>query len=103
MLLLSLALLAAAPSPLTLDEALAEAARGNADVQLARASADLAGVDVYASYAGVLPRLDLSAAFGHDFTGAGTLVTTVPVLDRNGIPTVDPSTGLPVFRQEIVP
>src|SRR6266545_8274651 len=84
-----------AGSALTLDDALAEAAHANADVVLARANADLAGIDAYASYAGVLPRLDLSATFGHDFAGASSVVTAFPT-------SVDPNTGLPVFQQAVV-
>jgi outer membrane protein len=94
------ALLAAlsAAAPITLDEALAEAARANADIALARASADLGGVDAYASYAGVLPRLDLSAAFGHQFTGASTQVTAFPqfTIGPNGVP-------VPVLDQDLKP
>jgi outer membrane protein TolC len=89
---------AAASVPLTLDDALAEAARASTDVQLARAQRDAAGVDAYASYAGVLPRLDLNAAFGHDFSGARRFVTLVPNL------TFDPVTGAPnlSFQQRVV-
>jgi outer membrane protein len=103
---LALALAAAqlSTAPLTLDDALAEAARANADIGLARASAELSGVDTYASYAGVLPRLDLSASFGHQFSGASSTVTAFPVVDpTTGLPSVDPATGLPVFQQRVVP
>lgn len=88
--LLLATLLAAAPgAPLTLDEALAEAARKNLDVELSRAQALSAGVDVYGSYAGVLPRLDLAASFGHDFFGARSVVEPVPTgLDASGTPIV---------------
>lgn len=51
---------------LTLDEALGEASRANPDLLLARNQVQLAGVDVYASWSGVLPRLDLTGAFGRD-------------------------------------
>ena len=93
--LLLAALLAAAPgASLTLDDALAEAARKNLDVELSRAQALSAGVDTYASYAGVLPRLDLSASFGHDFSGGRSLVTAFPTgLD---------ATGTPIFEQQAV-
>lgn len=94
--LLSLALATqAGQAPLTLDDALAEATRANADVKLARASAELSGVDVYGSYAGVLPRLDLNAAFGRDLVGARSIVTAFPT-------SIDPNTGQPVFEQRQV-
>ena len=54
LLLLSLALAAADPSPITLDEALAFAARANVDLKIAGTDRALAGVDEYASWAGVL-------------------------------------------------
>jgi outer membrane protein len=94
---LSLALLAGASPPpaLTLDDALTEAARANADVELARTQSLAAGTDVYGSYAGVLPRLDLSAAFGHDFVGARNTVAAFPT-------SIDPSTGQPIFQQSVV-
>jgi len=89
---------AAAGAPITLDDALAEAARANADVKLAQAQSALSGVDTYASYAGVLPRLDLSAAFGRDFIGARRSVNVVPTIG------IDPSTGAPTlaFSQAVV-
>ncbi len=96
--LLIAALLSQVPPPrgaLTLDDALTEAARANADLKLARAQADLAGVDVYASYAGVLPRLDLSASFGRDFIGTRRTVTTFPT-------GVDPTSGQLIFEQQAV-
>jgi outer membrane protein TolC len=88
--LLAIALLSPAapalPAPITLDDALAEAARQSPDLALARAQSDSAGVDAYASYAGVLPRLDLAAAFGRDFIGPQTTIQTVPVgLDASGL------------------
>jgi outer membrane protein TolC len=87
--LLAAALSAAAPAgPLTLDDALAEAASANHDLRLARVERDRARTDVYGSYSGVLPRLDLSAGFGRTFVGARQSVEVVPV--------VDPATGLPV-------
>ncbi len=95
-LLLPLALaLAAAPPPLTLDDALAEASGGSADLELSRTQAAQASVERFASYAGVLPRLDLTASFGHDFGGAGSAVLTFPTR-------LDPVTGLPVFEQRAV-
>lgn len=71
-----LALLAAAPlaaaaePPLTLDEALARASRQSHDLAIARADAGLAGADALASWQGLLPRLDLTGAAGHQFFGA---------------------------------
>jgi outer membrane protein TolC len=61
---------ALAAPPLTLDEALAVASRESPDLALARADADAADADRTASVAGVLPRLDLSSSFGHDYVGA---------------------------------
>ena len=50
----------------------------------------------FASYAGVLPRLDLTASFGHDFVGARSAVTAFPTR-------LDPASGVPVFEQRVVP
>src|SRR5690349_17431961 len=72
--LLSLAVAA----PLTLDDALALAARQNADLLTARADADSAAADARQSYAGVLPRLDVNGAFGRQFEGAQDQVNVVP-------------------------
>lgn len=66
---------ARAEAPLTLDEALAAAARASPDLALARADAESAAADRMASTGLVLPRLDLQASFGHDFTGPSALVT----------------------------
>ena len=60
-LLVSAALAAAPGAPLTLDEALAEAARENPDLAAARADHGMAAADRTASVSGVLPRLDLAA------------------------------------------
>lgn len=60
---------ARAETPLTLDEALAVAARESPDLALARADAESAATEPVASTGLVLPRLDLQASFGHDFTG----------------------------------
>jgi outer membrane protein TolC len=60
---------ARAETPLTLDAALALAARESPDLALARADAESAGAEPIASTGLVLPRLDLQASFGHDFTG----------------------------------
>ena len=64
LLLLPLALAAAEAPPITLDEALATAAKSNVDLKISGTDRALAGVDEYASWAGVLPRLDLGAYFG---------------------------------------
>jgi outer membrane protein len=61
---------ARAAPPLTLDEALATAARTSPDLAIARADLDGAAADPLASTAAVLPRLDLQASFGHNYTGA---------------------------------
>jgi outer membrane protein TolC len=60
---------ARAEPPLTLDEALAVAARESPDLALARADADSAAADRTSALAGVLPRLDLSSSFGREFAG----------------------------------
>jgi outer membrane protein TolC len=73
--LAALLLAAAAPAlgaPLTLDDALTEAAQANPDLAAARADVDAAGADRTTAWSGVLPRLDLQAAFGHTFTGTKT-------------------------------
>jgi outer membrane protein len=59
--LLAVALSAA---PLTLDDALALAAKRNPELQLSRADAEAAGANVRLSYGGVLPRLDLGLRLG---------------------------------------
>jgi len=74
---LALALAVAAPSParaepLTLDDALAEAARQSHDLAISRADAGLAGADVTSATSALLPRLDLSASAGRQFFGPGT-------------------------------
>jgi outer membrane protein TolC len=97
---LLLALLVAAPAaslaaPLTLDDALALAGRENRSLALAREDRAAASADAYGSYAGVLPRLDVSARFGRSFLGGTTQVRVVPV--------VDPVTGdITGFGQESV-
>jgi outer membrane protein len=77
--LLALALPAAAAPPITLDEALAAAARANLDLRLAETDRDAAGVEEFASWAGVLPRLDLQAVFENDYTASGQQLTITPV------------------------
>jgi outer membrane protein TolC len=70
--------LAASAAPLTLDDALALAARESHDLVIARADADMAGADGLAAWQGVLPRLDLTAGGGHQFINS-----TLPVLGSN--------------------
>jgi outer membrane protein len=60
----------AAAAPLTLDEALALAARQSGDLAVARATRDAAAVDLYQSWQGVLPRLDLTASYGQTYIAA---------------------------------
>ncbi len=70
--LLALALavpLGATAAPLTLDDALALAARQSRDLDIARADASLAGADGLGAWQGVLPRLDLTSFAGHQFYG----------------------------------
>jgi outer membrane protein TolC len=100
-------LLAAAPAvgeePLTLDAALALAARQSHDLALSRADASSADADATAAFAGVLPRLDLTASAGRQFTGDTSDVQLVPVFDPvTGLPVVDPATGLPRYEQQVV-
>jgi outer membrane protein TolC len=81
--LAALAVLAGLPSaaraeaPLTLDDALAIAARDSADLAIARADAASAAADYTAGVGGVLPRLDLSTAFGLEFAGPSEARTLV--------------------------
>lgn len=63
---------------LTLDDALAAAAKGNADLGIARATRDVAAVDLYQSYSGILPRLDLAGAFGKQLYAPQRSVYPVP-------------------------
>jgi outer membrane protein TolC len=77
--LLAAALPAGAAGPITLDEALAAAARANLDLKIAETDREAAGVEEYASWAGVLPRLDLQATFENDYTAAGQQLTISPV------------------------
>ncbi|HSB20906.1 MAG TPA: TolC family protein [Anaeromyxobacteraceae bacterium] len=58
---------AAGAAPLTLDDALAVAAKHNGDLEVARAVREVAAVDLYQSWSGVLPRLDLTGAFGRTY------------------------------------
>lgn len=83
--LLLIALAAAtATSPITLDEALATAAKANVDLKIAGTDRAIAGADEYGSYAGVLPRLDLSASFGGIYTAASTQnISTIKSITQN--------------------
>ncbi len=76
--LLAVLRLTMAAGPLTLDDALALAAKRNADLEIARADQEAAAVDSRESYKGVLPRLDLNGAFGRQFQGAQQQVNVVP-------------------------
>jgi len=89
---------ARAAAPITLDEALSAAAQGNADLAVARAIRDAAGVDQYQSWSGVLPRLDLQGGFGRRFISGQQSVNVVPVLQRDGSGAV---TGID-FAQQLV-
>jgi outer membrane protein len=80
--------------PLTLDDALAIAARVGGDVQLSRLEVETAQTNHFASYAGVLPRLDLSLTLQRSFYGAQSSVSTVPV--------VDPTSLDLAFEQQVV-
>lgn len=98
LLALALAPGGAAAAPLTLDEALSLAAKQNSELLLARLQAEGAGVERYASWAHVLPRLDVSSSFGGSYYGPQERVTTAPVLG------FDPDTGAPAltFQQKTV-
>ncbi len=83
LLLIALAT-ATATSPITLDEALATAAKANVDLKIAGTDRAIAGADEYGSYAGVLPRLDLSASFGGIYTAASTQnISTIKSITQN--------------------
>jgi outer membrane protein TolC len=68
-LTLLVAALVASAGPLTLDDALALAARRSSDLVIARAEQEAASVEARRSYEGVLPRLDLTGALGRQFQG----------------------------------
>jgi outer membrane protein TolC len=74
--------LAAPATPITLDDALALAARQSRDLTIAQADARIAGADGLAGWQGVLPRLDLSANGGRKFIG------------ESSFSRVDPTTGI---------
>ncbi len=88
LLLLPLALAAAEAPPITLDEALAAAARSNVDLKIAGTDRSLVGVEEYASWAGVLPRLDLTANFGNVYTAPSVQNITTVYLTPDPNPTV---------------
>lgn len=71
----------AADAPLTLDDALALAARESHELAIARADVTLSGADALGSLQGLLPRLDLTSSAGRQFFGPGSLSQ------------VDPTTG----------
>jgi outer membrane protein len=79
LLLLPLALAVADAAPITLDEALAAAARSNVDLMLSGTDREAAGVEAYASWSGVLPRLDLQAVFENNYLATGQQLTVTPV------------------------
>jgi outer membrane protein TolC len=79
LLLLPLALASADAAPITLDEALAAAAKANVSLLLSDTDRAAAGVEAYASWAGVLPRLDLQAVFANNYTASGQQLTITPV------------------------
>jgi outer membrane protein TolC len=83
LLVLPLLLAAGADAPITLDEALAAAARANVDLKLAGTDRAAAGVEAYASYAGVLPRLDLTANFGNNYIAPQVQNLSVPYITTN--------------------
>jgi outer membrane protein TolC len=91
--------LPAGAAPLTLDEALAVAARNNGDLGVARAVRDAAGVDLYQSYAGVLPRLDLAGGSGRRFIAGQSSVQVVPSLVRDSSGAIVDVT----FASQVVP
>jgi outer membrane protein TolC len=81
----------AAPAPLTLDEALAEASRSSPDLRIARADRDAALGDRTVAWSTVLPRLDLTASFGRLATGA---TGTAPLPDTPYLSSEDYALGL---------
>lgn len=82
----------AAEGPLTLDQALDLAARRSGDLALARAELDVARADQAAARSGVLPRLDLTATFGHSFIGRSSeAVSFVNPITGEVIATGEPS------------
>jgi outer membrane protein TolC len=99
--LLTFACLAGA-GPLTLDDALAEATRRNAELAIGRLDEEAAAVDLRDSYQGVLPRLDLTGGFGRQFYGEQRQVNVVsnpePPPDFVRIPTTYPANDFGVYQ-----
>jgi outer membrane protein len=94
---------AAADGPITLDEALAQAASQSHDLKLARADADLVGADALGAWSGFLPRLDLNTAVGHEYIGPGSQEQAVVIIDpTTHLPVVDPVTGQIGYRTALV-
>ena len=78
-----LLLAAAGETPVTLDDALAAAAKANVDLRLAATDRAAAGVEAYAAWAGVLPRLDLSANFGNNYIAPQVQNISIPYIVTN--------------------
>lgn len=72
--LIAALLASGSPERITLDDALAEAARGNPELRIARAQLEAADADVVAAWSGFLPRLDVQLSFGHTWDGKTTYV-----------------------------
>jgi len=84
LILAALVASAAAPAePLSLEDALALAERNNPDLLAARLGPQSASVDEVESWAGVLPRLDLSSSLGRTQYGAQQRVVTAPRFDTD--------------------
>jgi len=77
--LLVAALSLASAAPLSLDEALALAAKRNVELEVARADRQLAAVDYGQSHSGVLPRLDLSGNGDYQYAQANKGGLTVGI------------------------
>jgi outer membrane protein len=69
-------------APLTLDDALALAARENHDLAMSRVDAAQAGADLLATTSGVLPRLDLQASVGKVYYGPSSVSTVDPITNQ---------------------
>src|SRR5512141_341408 len=97
-----LRLATALAGPLTLDDALALAAKHNADLEVARADQEAAVVEARASYQGVLPRLDLGGTFGRQFQGAQDQVNVIrnptPPPDFVRVPVTIPANDFGVYQ-----
>lgn len=83
--------LAAAEGPLTLDDALARASKNNLDLVLAREDARIASADATATFAGLLPRLDVRYSASKEWSGetegfrtsTGALIPGQPATNQN--------------------